>query len=127
MRLSVDEMRLQPELPFFLPMPEQAPARAIAQGLLQSPECDWTLPEWGWRPGYSARMLERRFEEQCTMSFGRWRQMARLLAGLLKLAGGAGVLNAALSCGYQSPSAFTKSFRDLFGCAPASYFQAHDG
>lgn len=124
MRLIVDEMRVQPVLPFFVPMPSSEPVLGIVRELLQDPSREWTLSQWGHHHGFSARTLARRFEEQCGISFGRWRQMARLQTGLMKLAEGKSVLEAALDAGYQSPSAFTKTFRRIFGCTPSLYFES---
>jgi len=122
MSLIVDEMQTLSALPFFLPTPSSEPVLGIVQHLLKHPDCDWTMMEWGRRCGYSGRTLARRFEEQCGVSFGRWRQMARLQTGLMKLAEGSNVLEAALDAGYQSPSAFTHAFRKAFGSAPTDYF-----
>jgi AraC-like DNA-binding protein len=64
----------------------------------------------------------RLFQRETKMSFGRWRQQARMLGALSLLAEGQSVLHVALACGYDSPSAFTAMFRRSLGHPPSSYF-----
>ena len=56
------------------------------------------------------------------MSFAAWRQQARLLESLRRLAAGEPVTKVALDCGYASPSAFGAMFRRALGVAPSAYF-----
>ena len=64
------------------------------------------------------RTLERRFRGETGMSFGMWRQKARLLDSIRLLAEGESVTHAALECGYSSVSAFIAAFKGTFGCTP---------
>lgn len=57
------------------------------------------------------------------MTFGRWRQQARLLAALQRLAAGDKVVDVALDMGYGSPSAFATMFRRQFGVPPSAFFK----
>jgi AraC-like DNA-binding protein len=52
------------------------------------------------------------------MSFGLWRQKARMLDSARLLAEGKSVTDAALGVGYASTSAFIAAFRETFGCTP---------
>ena len=54
------------------------------------------------------------------MSFATWRQQARLLESLRRLAAGEPVTKVALDCGYAS--AFGAMFRRALGVAPTAYF-----
>ena len=56
------------------------------------------------------------------MSFGQWRQWARLTQALEWLATGQAVKHVALSLGYDSVSAFIKAFRLALGTTPSAYF-----
>jgi AraC-like DNA-binding protein len=58
------------------------------------------------------------------MSFGQWRQQARLLRALEQLAGGAKVVDVALNMGYASPSAFATMFKRQFGVVPSDFFKS---
>jgi AraC-like DNA-binding protein len=68
--------------------------------------------------GLARRTLERRFREETGMSFGMWRQKARLLDSIRLLAEGRSVTETALECGYASVSAFIAAFRSTFGHTP---------
>jgi AraC-like DNA-binding protein len=57
------------------------------------------------------------------MNFDRWRQQARLLDALARLAAGQPILTIALELGYNSPSAFSAMFKRAFGCTPRDYFR----
>jgi AraC-like DNA-binding protein len=81
-----------------------------------------TLDEWSAAAGASSRTLARLFRKETGMSFGAWRQQARLLDALRRLATGEAVTNVALDLGYASPSAFTSMFRRTLGRAPSRYF-----
>ena len=93
------------------------------------------VDEWGIRmeagscnpAGASARTLSRLFVKETDMTFGAWRQQARLLKALEMLAGGHGVTVAALELGYQSPSAFIAMFRRALGVSPGRYFARREG
>ena len=55
------------------------------------------------------------------MTFGQWRQQARLLAALERLAVGDKVIDVALAMGYDSPSAFSSMFKRQLGQTPAAF------
>ena len=70
--------------------------------------------------GLSARTLERLFRAETGMSFGLWRQKARLLESVRLLAQGGSVTDAALDSGYSSVSAYIAAFKQTFGCTPGA-------
>lgn len=57
------------------------------------------------------------------MTFGQWRQQARLLRALERLAMGEKVIDVALSLGYESPSALATMFKRRFGQSPSQFFR----
>ena len=73
------------------------------------------------RAGASVRTLERLFKDETGLSFGAWRQRARLLQSLVLLADGANVTQAALAVGYATSSAFVTAFKALLGATPGQY------
>jgi AraC-like DNA-binding protein len=73
--------------------------------------------------GASKRSIERLFQQEIGMTFGKWRQQLRLMEGMRLLAEGAKVTHAALECGYSTPSAFISMFRKVLGTTPSSYFR----
>jgi len=74
--------------------------------------------------GASKRSVERLFQQEVGMTFGKWRQQLRLMQAMRLLAEGAKVTHAALESGYSTPSAFISMFRKALGTTPTSYFGA---
>lgn len=61
------------------------------------------------------------------MTFGRWRQHARLAHALCLLAEGEPVTSVALRSGYDSTSAFITMFKRAMGETPGQYFAGVGG
>jgi AraC-like DNA-binding protein len=120
--LILDEIRLLPALPLHLPMPAEPRLAKICEALSRHPEDGRALEEWGCSAGASGRTLARLFQRETGMSFGAWRQQARLIEALARLGAGEPVTNVALDLGYESPSAFTAMFRRSLGVTPSRYF-----
>ena len=122
MRLIIDEIRTLKVLPLYLPLPRDPRLRTIARQVLGEPASQNDLNEWARVGRVSSRTLNRLFTAELGMSFGRWRQQARLQASLPMLAKGKSILEASLATGYESPSAFAYAFRRCFGTSPTRYF-----
>lgn len=123
MRLLLDEVKLVPTLPLHLPRPADAALRSICDQIVDTPDSALTLADWGARLGVDPKTIQRRFARETGMTFGQWRQQARLLAALERLAAGDKVLDVALEMGYDSPSAFATMFRRQFGVPPSAFFR----
>jgi AraC-like DNA-binding protein len=65
----------------------------------------------------------RLFKRETGLSFRGWWQRARLLSSLNGLEEGVSVTSTALSCGYDSTSAFIAAFKGLFGRTPGELFR----
>ncbi len=123
MNLLLDEVAVLPSLPLRLPQPTDPDLLTICEALTATPDDASTLGEWSGQLGVDAKTIQRRFARQTGMTFGQWRQQARLLAALEQLAGGAKVVDVALNLGYNSPSAFATMFKRQFGASPSTYFR----
>lgn len=119
--LILSELARAPEVPLSLPMPRDKRLAALCRALLDDPARDDTLEGWAESCGASARTLARLFRRDTGLSFGVWRQQARLAEALARLAQGEGVAAAARAAGYGSPSAFTAMFRRALGETPQRY------
>jgi AraC-like DNA-binding protein len=95
----------------------------IAEIFLRNPCDSRTLAQLCRVSGASKRSIERLFQQEIGMTFGKWRQQLRLMQGMRLLAEGAKVTHAALECGYSTPSAFISMFRKVLGTTPSSYFR----
>ena len=122
MRLLLDEIHDVPSLPLQLPNPSDPRLKLITESIVQNPEDDTTVDVWAERLHITPKTIHRLFAADTGMTFGQWRQQARLLIALQRLAQGEKVLSVALSLGYNSPSAFASMFKRQFGVPPSGFF-----
>ncbi|WP_213767877.1 helix-turn-helix transcriptional regulator [Caballeronia sp. dw_19] len=122
----LDEAQSISILSLHLPIPDDPRIARICEELIADPSIELTLAEWGRDVGASSRTLTRQFLTGTGMTFTQWRQRARILASLPKLARGETILSVALNLGYDSPSAFGAMFRRTLGATPTAYFH-NDG
>lgn len=122
MRLLLDEVNLLPSLPLHLPQPNDPRLLRICETLNANPDDASTLADWALRLQVDVKTIQRLFDKETGMSFGQWRQQARLLAALEQLAAGSKVVDVALNMGYASPGAFATMFKRQFGVAPSGFF-----
>jgi AraC-like DNA-binding protein/mannose-6-phosphate isomerase-like protein (cupin superfamily) len=120
--LLLDEIRALPALPLELPMPSDRRLASLCTRLLADPAARQTLDDYAKSLHLSSRTLARLFQAQTGMTFGRWRQQARLFEALKRIAAGSAVTAAALDVGYESASAFSAMFRRKLGMPPSHYF-----
>ncbi|MBL8735634.1 MAG: helix-turn-helix transcriptional regulator [Planctomycetes bacterium] len=119
----LDRVRVTDEVPLQLPWPSDPRARRVAERA-QADLADGTpLAGLADGSGASVRTLERLFVRDTRMTFGRWRQQARLLQALRLLAAGESVTSAGLSVGFASTSAFVAMFRRALGKTPGRWFR----
>jgi len=124
MRVILDQIETLDVAPLHLPVPTHPRLAPILAALLARPDDATDLDAWGRRVGASGRTLARLFLAETGMTFGAWRQQARLLAALTRLAAGDKVTTVALDLGYDSLSAFIAMFRRATGTTPGRYFEA---
>ncbi|HBY58464.1 MAG TPA: AraC family transcriptional regulator [Solibacterales bacterium] len=127
LEVLADELREAATLPLELPLPAHRQARSVAQWVLARPGDPSTLDVLARRAGAGRRTIERAFRHETGLSFGLWRQKARLLHAVRLLSEGASVTDAALDTGYSSVSAFIATFRDTFGFTPGKLSAARGG
>ena len=123
MRLLLDELHALPVLPLHLPQPADERLRRICARIAAQPDDVSTLADWAATLGVDAKTIQRLFARETGMTFGQWRQQARLLHGLERLAVGDKVVDVALALGYDSPSAFAAMFKRQFGEPPSAFFR----
>lgn len=118
----LDELKGLDAATLHLPLPLDRRARRVAEALLAEPADGRRLEEWAATVGAAPRTLLRHFKRDTGLGFQAWRQQARFLAALPRLAAGEPVTAVALDLGYDSPSAFVAAFRKAFGTTPGRYF-----
>jgi AraC-like DNA-binding protein len=110
-------------IPLQLPHLSDTRLVRIAEILMSDPRDSRTLAQLCKGTGAGKRSVERLFQQEIGMTFGKWRQQLRLMQGMRLLAQGRKVTHAALESGYSTPSAFTSMFRKALGITPSSYFR----
>ena len=119
-----DEIRHPDRQPLRLTLPREERLAKVADALLDDVADDRTLDDWAHLAGMARRTFMRAFSVQTGMSFGRWRQQARLFGALEMLAQNKSVTEVAIAVGYDSVSAFIEMFRTMLGTTPQKYFRA---
>jgi AraC-like DNA-binding protein len=104
-----------------VPLPSQARLRNLCQAMLNSPADNRTIDEFAYNMGVSTRTLRRLFQRELGMSFGVWRQQARLMEACARLADGHSVSQVSEGLGYGATSAFTAMFSRSMGQSPRDY------
>ena len=123
MAVILDQLRRLEPTPLYLPLPTDPRLRRITDLLTADPGERDGLDAWAKKAGASARTLARLFVKETGLTFGAWRQQARLLKALEWLAEGRLVTAIALDLGYESPSAFIAMFRRALGQPPGRYLK----
>jgi AraC-like DNA-binding protein len=122
-RLMLDELHRMDVLPLHLPEPVDPRLHRICQHIQKHPGDEATLQDWAQALVIDVKTIQRHFASELGMTFGQWRQQARLLAAMERLARGEKVIDVALAMGYDSPSAFTSMFKRQLGQTPAAFFR----
>lgn len=123
MRLILAELKSMPFIPLHIPMPSDRRLQTICRTIIHNPGRDETLEQWGALVGATARTLSNRFRAETGLTFGHWRQQARLVEAVRRLAVRQPVSVVAHDLGYRSESAFIAMFRRRLGTTPARYFE----
>lgn len=118
----LDEIRNAPREPLHLPMPFDPRLVRLTMRMLAAPSVDRPFASLAREAGLAERTARRLFLAETGMTFLQWRQQARLILALEKLARGEMVADVADSLGYATPSNFIAMFRRAFGTPPARYF-----
>lgn len=118
-----DEIRQPDQQPLRLTIPREEKLARVVDALLEDVGDDRTLDDWADVAGMARRTFMRAFSAEAGMSFGRWRQQARLFAALEMLAQKKSVTEVAIAVGYDSVSAFIEMFRTMLGTTPQTYFR----
>ncbi len=121
-RLLLMELSFQPAQPLNLPTPKHPDLAQLCERFRRDLAEALSIEDAAAMLHMSRATFMRLFKRETGMSFGHWRQQARMLNALTMLAEGRSVLDVALECGYNSPSAFSATFRRSLGCPPSAYF-----
>jgi AraC-like DNA-binding protein len=123
MRVLVDEVQESDVLPLHLPVPGDARIKLICEAITERPSDTSTAAQWAEHLKVTAKTVHRLFLRETGMTFAQWREQARLLFALRRLANGERIIDVAFDCGYASQSAFTAMLRRHFGKPPSEFYR----
>jgi len=121
MRLLLAEIRRLHACALDLPLPESAELAQLCERVLGDLSRRTHCGDDAVEMNVSTRTLYRRFLRETGVTFARWKQQARLLEAIRRLADGASVTETALDLGYESTSAFSAMFRRTLGATPRTF------
>src|SRR5262249_29399068 len=121
MRLLVSEIRRLSPCALDLPLPGSADLSELCERILADLSARRPCGSDAAEMATSARTLYRRFLTETGISFPRWKQQARLLESIRRLAEGVPVTTVAVDLGYESPSAFSTMCRRSLGVPPRAF------
>lgn len=122
-QVLLDQLRAAREVGLSLLLPQDARLLRLCRALQAQPDDSRSLMQWSQALGASEKTLSRLFLRDTGLTFRAWRQRLRLLAALEPLQRGDRVTDVALTCGYDSTSAFIAAFRQQFGETPGEFFR----
>lgn len=122
-QLAILEMKFLKTPALHLPLPKNARLMNICQQLLKQPDGQVTIELISDQLAMSSRTLARKFKKETGLNFGQWRQQARLIEALGKLADQQPIARIASDLGYSGSSAFTAMFKRTLGVEPSRYFK----
>ena len=116
-----DEIQNAKQQPLHLPVPSDPRLRRLVEEISKQPQDARNLNAWARLAGMSKRSLLRNFQEETGMTVGQWRQHLRMLVALERLSSGSSVSETCFAVGYNSVSAFIKTFKHIVGMTPRAY------
>ncbi|MCL9782433.1 helix-turn-helix transcriptional regulator [Vibrio sp. S4M6] len=123
-RVMLDELYQQRKVATDLPMPVDHRLVIVSELFIADPSCCLDIVELGNKVGLSGRSISRLFKQETGLTFQQWRQRLRLSSALTWLESGRSVTDVAMSCGYDSLSAFVAAFKSQFGRTPGQMFSS---
>lgn len=108
----------------FIPMPNDARARRIAELAIKDPKGLRSIEDLAHEVGVSQRTATRLFSAETHLTFKKWRQRARIIAAINALSReGARIKQIAAQLGFSSTAAFTASFHEIMGVTPGHFLE----
>lgn len=121
LRLLLVELTRLRHCALHLPLPASGDLMQLCERILADLSARRPCAQDAGEMNLSTRTLYRRFLAETGVTFARWKQQARVLESIRRLAGGSSVTEVALDLGYESTSAFSTMFRRAVGVAPREF------
>ena len=120
-RLMLYELTAMQDAPTFLPLPTSAAGKRVAHLVLADHQHKLDLSELAFQAATSVRTASRVFPAETGLTLKAWRQRARIVRAMERLAGGASPAAAARDTGFASTAAFSSAFRKVTAMTPTAF------
>lgn len=120
-RLMLHELTGTADAPTFLPWPTSAAGKRMADAAFDDCQHRLNLHELASRAATSVRTASRLFPEETGMTFKAWRQRARIVQAMDRLARGTAIACVSAESGFSSTAAFSCAFRQVTGISPTQF------
>ena len=120
-RLMLYELTAMEDAPTFLPLPTSDVGRRVADLALADPCNTLTLDELASRAATSVRTVTRLFPTETGLTLKAWRQRARIVRAMERLARGDSSSTVAHATGFASTAAFSCAFRQVTAMTPTAF------
>jgi AraC-like DNA-binding protein len=119
----LDELAAADRQSLTLPSPRDPRLLGIVRALMDQPGDRRNTEELARDFALSRRTLARLFREETAITFETWRLRRRVIAAIELLASGKSVTHVSSDLGYDSLSAFIRTFRKLMGMSPGAWLK----
>jgi AraC-like DNA-binding protein len=120
-RLILHELIETPDAPTFLPLPNSAIGRRVADLALADPRGQRDISALASHAATSVRSISRLFPAETGLTFKAWRQRARIVLAIDQLSAGNGMAQVAANAGFASTAAFCYAFRQVTRMTPTTF------
>lgn len=120
-RLMLHELTETAHAPTFLPMPTSLAGKRLADVALGDCRHRLSLYELASRAATSVRTASRLFPEETGLTFKAWRQRARIVQAMDRLARGTAIARVSTEFGFASTASFSYAFRQVTDMTPTQF------
>jgi AraC-like DNA-binding protein len=125
-RLMLHELTEVADAPTFLPLPNSALGRRVAELALNDHQNRLSVGELASRGATSVRTLSRLFPAETGLTFKVWRQRARIVHAMDRLSRGNAIAAVSAQTGFASTAAFSSAFRQVTAMTPTAFLERPD-
>lgn len=120
-KLMLHELTETAHAPTFLPLPTSPVARRVADLAFEDHQNRLNLDELASRAATSVRTVSRLFPLETGLTLKAWRQRARIVKAMDRLARGNAIANVSAEFGFSSTASFSSAFRQVTAMTPTMF------
>ena len=122
-RLMLHELTEVADAPTFLPLPASPLGQRVAALALNDHQNRLSVGDLASRAATSIRTLSRLFPAETGLTFKAWRQRARIVHAMDRLARGNAIAVVSAQTGFASTAAFSSAFRRVTAMTPTAFVE----